>query len=146
MKQKAVKETHNRWYVQPKAQVTYSGVTMNNHVEHNGTLVSGDGENNIQTRLGVRAFGLGHASLDNQTDREFQPFIEANWIYNSEVTGISMNDVQINQSGTRNIGEIKIGLEGRLSKNTDAWFNVSQQVGSDNYTDTQGMLGVKVRF
>lgn len=124
----------------------YLGVTMSDHTEHNGTRISGKGENNIQTRLGVRAFGLGHASLDNKTDREFQPFIEANWIYNSKITGVSMNDVRISQSGTRNIGEIKVGIEGRMSKNTDVWFNVAQQVGDNSYIDTQGMLGIKVRF
>lgn len=136
----------NRWFIQPKAQVTYSGVNMDNHTESNGTQVSGNGENGIQTRLGVRLFGLGHALQDNPSDREFQPFVEANWINNSTKIGVSMDGTQINQSGTRNIGEIKAGLEGRLTKNTDIWFNVAQQVGTDNYTDTQGMLGVKVHF
>ncbi|HIC2886860.1 TPA: autotransporter outer membrane beta-barrel domain-containing protein [Morganella morganii] len=139
-------ETTNRWYVQPKAQVTYSGVKMNSHTEQNGTRVSGRGEDNIQTRLGVKVYGLGHAAKDNGTDRDFQPFAEVNWLHNTRDAGVSMNGTTVSQSGTRDIGEIKMGIEGRLTKNTDMWFNVAQQVGSDSYTDTQGMLGIKVRF
>lgn len=139
-------ETTNRWYVQPKAQVTYSGVKMDSHTEQNGTRVSGRGEDNIQTRLGVKVYGQGHAAKDNGTDRDFQPFAEVNWLHNTRDAGVSMDGSAVNQSGTRDIGEIKVGLEGRLTKNTDMWFNVAQQVGSDSYTDTQGMLGIKVRF
>lgn len=139
-------ETTNRWYVQPKAQVTYSGVKMDGHTEQNGTRVSGRGEDNIQTRLGVKVYGQGHVAKDNGTDRDFQPFAEVNWLHNTRDAGVSMDGSAVNQSGTRDIGEIKVGLEGRLTKNTGMWFNVAQQVGSDSYTDTQGILGIKVRF
>ncbi|MCG6490152.1 autotransporter outer membrane beta-barrel domain-containing protein, partial [Vibrio parahaemolyticus] len=61
-------------------------------------------------------------------------------------TGVSMDDDHVGQSGTRNIGEIKVGVEGQLTRNADIWFNVAQQAGSDHYSDTQGMLGLKYRF
>ncbi|WP_432692451.1 autotransporter outer membrane beta-barrel domain-containing protein [Morganella morganii] len=136
----------NRWYIQPKAQVTYMGVKMDTHTERGGTRVSATGEGNIQTRLGVKVYGLGQALQDKENDRHFQPFAEINWLNNSKMTGVSMNGEHISQSGTRNIGEIKVGIEGQLTRNTDIWFNVAQQAGSDNYSDTQGMLGLKYRF
>lgn len=145
-KTQSSKGNTNHWYVQPKAQLTYLGVTMGKHTEHNGTRVKGEGENSIQTRLGVKLFGQGHATQHNLTAREFQPFVEANWIYNSKATGTSMDGEKINQQGTRNIGEIKVGLEGSITTNTDMWFNIAQQVGKNSYSDTQGMLGVKLRF
>ncbi|OIX90491.1 hypothetical protein BFS13_09860 [Pantoea sp. Ae16] len=42
------------------------------------TRVSGSGERNVQTRLGVRAFIKGHSAIDEGKNRTFQPFIEAN--------------------------------------------------------------------
>lgn len=136
----------NRWYIQPKAQVTYMGVKMGTHTEKNGTRVSATGEGNIQTRLGLRVYGLGQALQDKDNDRHFQPFAEINWLNNSKTTGVSMDSEHVSQSGTRNIGEIKVGVEGQLTRNADIWFNVAQQAGSDHYSDTQGMLGLKYRF
>ena len=136
----------NRWFIQPKAQVTYMGVKMDTHTERNGTRVSATGEGNIQTRLGVKVYGLGQALQDKDNDRHFQPFAEINWLNNSKMTGVSMDDDHVGQSGTRNIGEIKVGIEGQLTRNADIWFNVAQQAGSDHYSDTQGMLGLKYRF
>lgn len=136
----------NRWYIQPKAQVTYMGVKMDTHTERRGTRVSATGEGNIQTRLGVRVYGLGQALQDKDNDRHFQPFAEINWLNNSKMTGVYMDDDHVSQSGTRNIGEIKVGVEGQLTRNADIWFNVAQQAGSDHYSDTQGMLGLKYRF
>ncbi|EBQ6151095.1 autotransporter outer membrane beta-barrel domain-containing protein, partial [Salmonella enterica subsp. enterica serovar Enteritidis] len=136
----------NRWFIQPKAQVTYMGVKMDTHTERNGTRVSATGEGNIQTRLGIRVYGLGQALQDKDNDRQFQPFAEINWLNNSKMTGVSMDDDHVGQSGTRNIGEIKVGVEGQLTRNADIWFNVAQQAGSDHYSDTQGMLGLKYRF
>ncbi|MEM8228100.1 autotransporter outer membrane beta-barrel domain-containing protein, partial [Morganella morganii] len=136
----------NRWFIQPKAQVTYMGVKMDTHTERGGTRVSATGEGNIQTRLGVRVYGLGQALQDKDNDRHFQPFAEINWLNNSKMTGVSMDDDHVGQSGTRNIGEIKVGIEGQLTRNADIWFNVAQQAGSDHYSDTQGMLGLKYRF
>ncbi len=138
--------TKTKWYVQPKAQLTYDGIKMDSHTEQNGTRVSGRGENNIQTRLGVKMFGQGHAEKDNGSARIFQPFAEVNWLHNTRNTGVSMDGNTVNISGTRDLAELKMGLEGRLNKNTDIWLNVAQQLGSDHYSDTQGMVGMKVRF
>lgn len=57
-----------------------------------------------------------------------------------------MNDVSSYQEGTRNIGELKVGVEGQLNKNLHLWGNVAQQVGDKGYSDTQGMLGIKYAF
>lgn len=136
----------NRWYIQPKAQLTYSGVKMDNHTEVNGTRVSGAGENNIQTRLGMKAFWLERDANNNTTDRTLLPFAEVNWIHNTKNTGVTMDGDTITHAGIRNIGELKVGLEGRLTENTEVHFNIAQQTGSGNYSDTQGMMGIRIRF
>jgi autotransporter family porin len=88
----------------------------------------------------------GHHAIDNGKDREFQPFIEANWIHNTKDFGTSMNAVDVKQAGSKNIGELKLGIEGQLNKQLNVWGNIGQQVGDKGYSDTSAMLGVKYNF
>ncbi|HHL2712607.1 TPA: autotransporter outer membrane beta-barrel domain-containing protein [Yersinia enterocolitica] len=133
-------------FIQPKAQVTWMGVKADEHKEANGTQVSGKGDGNIQTRLGVKAFMNGSSAQDKGKDRVFQPFIEANWVHNTEDFGTQMDGVTVKQAGAGNIAELKTGVEGQLNKRVNLWGNVSQQVGDKGYSDTAVMLGVKVNF
>ncbi|HEN3278946.1 TPA: autotransporter outer membrane beta-barrel domain-containing protein [Yersinia enterocolitica] len=140
------KSKNETYFIQPKAQITWMGVKADEHREANGTQVSGEGDGNIQTRLGVRSYMKGHHAIDNDKDREFQPFVEANWIHNTKDFGTSMNSVDVKQAGTKNIGELKLGVEGQLNKQLNVWGNVGQQLGDKGYSDTAVMLGVKYHF
>lgn len=134
------------YWLQPKAQLTWMGVKADTHTEANGTRVEGKGDGNLQTRLGMKAFIKGHSAADEGKGREFQPFVEANWIYNTRSYGVAMNGVTNYQAGTRNIGELKAGVEGQIGRNLHIWGNVAQQIGDKGYSDTQGMLGIKYAF
>ncbi|HIH4849204.1 TPA: autotransporter outer membrane beta-barrel domain-containing protein [Morganella morganii] len=136
----------NRWFIQPQAQITYHGVSADDHTERNGTRVSGSGEHNIRTRLGVKVFGLGHAAQDEGQSREFKPFAEVNWLHNTRDYGVSLDGQTISQSGARNIAEVKAGIEGQLNRSTEIWGSVGVQMGGNGYNDTQAVLGVKYRF
>ncbi|KFD20322.1 putative autotransporter protein [Yokenella regensburgei ATCC 49455] len=136
----------NQVFIQPKAQITWMGVKADNHTEINGTDVSGTGDNNIQTRLGVRAFIKGQSKLDEGSQREFEPFVEANWIYNTDNYGVNMDGVRTSMDGARNIGELKLGVEGKINRQATLWANVAQQIGDKGYSDTQGTVGVKYAF
>ncbi|CNM05152.1 autotransporter outer membrane beta-barrel domain-containing protein [Yersinia frederiksenii] len=140
------KAKNESYFIQPKAQITWMGVKADEHREANGTQVSGQGDGNIQTRLGVRSYMKGHHESDNGKDREFQPFVEANWIHNTKDFGTSMNGVDVKQAGAKNIGELKLGVEGQLNKQLNVWGNVGQQLGDKGYSDTAVMLGVKYNF
>ncbi|HDL6962652.1 TPA: autotransporter outer membrane beta-barrel domain-containing protein [Yersinia enterocolitica] len=133
-------------FIQPQAQVTWMGVKADEHKEANGTQVSGKGDGNIQTRLGVKAFMNGSGAQDKGKDRVFQPFIEANWVHNTQDFGTQMDGVTVSQAGAGNIAELKTGVEGQLNKRVNLWGNVSQQLGDQGYSDTAVMLGVKVNF
>lgn len=136
----------NEWFVQPKAQAVWMGVKANDHTEANGTRVQGSGNDNVQTRLGVKTFLKGHNKMDDGKEREFQPFVEANWIHNTHSYGVTMDESTVSQAGTRNIGELKTGVEGQLNKNLNLWGNVAQQIGDKGYSDTRAMVGVKYSF
>jgi autotransporter family porin len=140
------KNDRESYYIQPKAQVTWMGVEMDNVNESNGTRVSGSGDGNIQTRLGVRAFIKGHNKVDEGKQRTFEPFVEANWIANTKNFGSTLNGVNVSQRGTKNIGELKVGVEGQINPNLNLWGNIGQQMGDKGYSDSSAMLGVKVNF
>ncbi len=134
------------YFIQPKAQVTWMGVKADDHKEANGSNVSGEGDGNIQTRLGVKAFMNGYADQDKSKDRVFQPFVETNWIHNTKDFGTTMDGVTVKQDGAANIAEVKVGVEGQINKQVNLWGNVGQQVGNKGYSDTSVMLGVKYNF
>lgn len=140
------KNARESYYVQPKAQVTWSGVKAGDIREGNGTRVSGTGEGSVQTRLGVRAFIKGHSAIDEGKDRTFQTFAEVNWIANTKPYGVKLNGVDVRQKGTRNLGELRLGVEGQLKPGVNLWGNVAQQMGGSGYSDTGAMVGLKVSF
>lgn len=137
------KQSLNTVYIQPKGQITWMGIEADDHTEHNGTQISSDGNGNIQTRLGTRVFLKGHSKIDDGKEREFEPFVEMNWLHNTRTYSTTMNGIRINQEGARNIGQVKTGVEGQLSRNVTAWGNVSQQVGDKSYSNTEALLGIK---
>ncbi|MDM2796359.1 MULTISPECIES: intestinal colonization autotransporter adhesin MisL [Citrobacter] len=136
----------NSYWLQPKAQVVWMDVQADSHREANGTRVKDNTDGNLMTRLGVKAFINGHNAIDDGKSREFQPFVEANWIHNTQTTSVKMDDVSNDMRGTKNIGELKVGVEGQITPRLDVWSNVAQQVGDKGYSDTRGMLGVKYNF
>ncbi|HID4133842.1 TPA: autotransporter outer membrane beta-barrel domain-containing protein [Pluralibacter gergoviae] len=140
------KGSTNEWFIQPQAQAIWMGVEADNHREENGTRVHGEGDGNIQTRLGIRTFLKGHNAIDDGKEREFQPFIEANWIHNTREFGTRMNGISIHQDGSRNLGEIKTGVEGKINPKLNLWGNVGVQLGDSGYSDTAAMIGIKYNF
>ncbi|MCV5597369.1 autotransporter outer membrane beta-barrel domain-containing protein, partial [Escherichia coli] len=80
------------------------------HRESNGTLVHSNGDGNVQTRLGVKTWLKSHHKMDDGKSREFQPFVEVNWLHNSKDFSTSMDGVSVTQDGARNIAEIKTGV------------------------------------
>ncbi|MCX8981476.1 intestinal colonization autotransporter adhesin MisL [Citrobacter portucalensis] len=136
----------NSYWLQPKAQVVWMDVQADSHREANGTRVKDNTDGNLMTRLGVKAFINGHNAIDDGKSREFQPFVEANWIHNTQTTSVKMDDVSNDMCGTKNIGELKVGVEGQITPRLNVWSNVAQQVGDKGYSDTRGMLGVKYNF
>ncbi|HHQ9668517.1 TPA: autotransporter outer membrane beta-barrel domain-containing protein [Escherichia coli] len=135
--------TLNTWYVQPQAQITWMGVKDSDHTRKDGTRIETEGDGNVQTRLGVKTYLNSHHQRDDGKQREFQPYIEANWINNSKVYAVKMNGQTVSRDGARNLGEVRTGVEAKVNNNLSLWGNVGVQLGDKGYSDTQGMLGVK---
>ena len=140
------KGSRNQWFIQPHAQVVWMGVRADEWVAENGTHVKGEGDGNLMTRLGMRLWLKGHHVRDDKKNREFQPFIELNWIHHTRDFGTQVNEDSLYQNGTRNIGEMVVGLEGQINKRLHTWGNIGVQVGDNSYNDTSAVLGIKYLF
>ena len=134
------------YFLEPNIQATWMGVEADSLAEQNGTKVSSGGDGNIQTRLGMRAFIKGHNKIDNGKDRDFQPFVELNWVHNTDRFAVTMNDATIEQAGAVNLIEAKLGVEGQMSKRLQLWGNVGQQVGGQGYSNSTAMIGIRYSF
>lgn len=119
------------------------GVKSDSHTRHDGARIETEGDGNIQTRLGVKTYLNSLHKMDDGQQREFQPYVEVNWIHNTESFGVKMDGVKISRDGARNLGEVRTGVEGKLNNRLSVWGNVGVQLGDKGYSDTQGMLGVK---
>lgn len=140
------KGTDMAWYLQPQAQVVWSGIKTDSFHEDNGTKIKAKGRNNIQTRLGARAFVDINAHSYSKGTGGTQLFVEENWIHNTKAYGVEMNETTLSQRGARNLGEVKVGLNGKLTRNLHLWANASARAGTDHYRDLTGMIGVKYSF
>lgn len=139
-------EINRRWFIQPKATAAWSGVKAHEHQEANGTRVNGTGNNNLFSSVGVKAFMKGFSKRDAGRDRFFKPFAEINWIHNTESYGVKMDGVTVSPAGTRNAGEVKLGVEGRLTPHLNLTGYARHRFGSSEYADTSAVLGVKYTF
>ena len=132
----------NEIWVQPQGQLTWMGVHADRHTENNGTVVSSN-KNNVQTRLGARV-DLRSETLN--TSRNIRPFAEINWIHNTKPYAVHMNNTTVRQNGSRNTGEVRVGVEANFNQNTSVWFNLAHQMGSNSYRDTSAVFGLKYSF
>ncbi|MGL5965692.1 MAG: autotransporter outer membrane beta-barrel domain-containing protein [Kluyvera sp.] len=137
---------HSELYVQPQAQAIWMGVKNHTYTEDNGTHVQDIGNDNLQTRLGVRLYLKGHSSQDEGKQREFKPYVEANWIHNSQQYGVRMDGEEVSMSGTRNVGQLKLGVQGQLTPALNLWGGTAVDIGDAGYSDASAMLGVKYQF
>ncbi|WP_145559401.1 autotransporter outer membrane beta-barrel domain-containing protein [Yersinia mollaretii] len=137
---------NQNYFIQPKAQVVWMGVKADSHTETNGTVVTGEGNNNIQTRLGVKAFISPIPTAEKANVPAFKPYVEANWIHNTKDFGTTLDGMTVKQAGAANVAELKVGVEGQVNKQLNLWGNVGQQVGNNGYSDSSITLGVKYNF
>ncbi|KFC84163.1 autotransporter outer membrane beta-barrel domain-containing protein [Hafnia alvei] len=139
------------FYLQPKVQAIWMGVKADDHMEASKTRVASEGNGNVQTRLGIKAFMTQPSQEKEAQAQVFKPYIEATWIHNSKDFAVNMSHETtgshtFKQGGTANVAEAKLGVEGDVNKRLNVWGNVGQQVGSKGYSDTTVTFGVKYSF
>lgn len=135
-------QADTRWFQQPQAQVTWSGIQADTHRAPDGSRVSQNDDHTLQTRLGARLYAVIPAGKTLAV----KPFVEANWLHNSSDYGMQFDETTVKQNGSDNTGEVRVGLDGQLNASLAIWGYVGQQRGSHSYTQTEGSLGVRYQF
>lgn len=116
------------WVVEPHAQLIYTHIDADNFYDSHGTRYTDNQASGVQSRLGARLYG------QNAPGRYgVSPFIEANWLHNNMSNRIRMNgDVAGSRIG-RNVGEVKVGLQGLVTERLSVWGHVGAQSGSQSF-------------
>lgn len=128
-------------YLQPQAQITWMGAKMDSLTDHYGTHISGS-KNNIETRLGARLF----MEKTLESGHLVTPYLELNYYHNSKPFYTYFDETKIEQKGTRNVGEMKLGFEGKVEKDLNIWGEVGYRKGSNSYHNTTISVGLRYDF
>lgn len=136
-------ETTNGKYasftVEPHASVTWFGMEYDD-LHTDAQDVKFEGKNNVRTRLGTRV------NMTEEGNKTFNAFAEANWVHNTQEYGATISGLTVDQTGSRNQAEGRIGVDWRITKDLSAWARVGASLGSDSYSEREGSIGVRYQF
>ncbi|CAI3788609.1 hypothetical protein AHFPHNDE_02286 [Pseudomonas sp. MM227] len=133
------------FYIQPKVKLAWSSIKAEDHIERNGTVVRFGNESGISTHLAVRAF-LKNIDRGSSAGTEIKPYVEAGWIHSDKVYSVNMDRVKISQDGYRDVGEIKLGVEGEVTSRLGLSGAVGHRFGGRNYSDSVAEVSLTYGF
>ena len=131
------------WWIQPQAQLIYQGVHADNFKDAQGVDIN-HGRDNLQARMGVKTY-LNIATNGNALT-SYRPYVALNFIHNTNPYSVVINDIRYENEGSANLGELKFGVEGNVTKNSQVWLNASYIAGSHDNQAYQGNIGWKYNF
>ena len=126
-------------YVEPHVSVTWFGYEADD-VSNDIHDVTFEGKDNIRTKLGVKTYAFGKNSGG------FSPYVELNWIHNTETYGVTMSNVTVEQVGAEDQGEVRAGADWRINDAFTVWGHFGITSGSDGYSNREASLGVRYNF
>ncbi len=126
-----------------EGQVIRMGVRANNVTDSTGTVIEGTGAGNVRTRIGATLF---HLFTNDTRGTAVKPYMTLNWIHDTKRFGSEFDGVRNTIDGSRNVGEVKLGVEGKLRKNVNLWGSVGYQGGTDGFRNVEALLGAKILF
>jgi outer membrane autotransporter protein len=129
-------------FLEPEAQVLVSDYQAGTHTEQNGTVVSGQSDTSVTTRLGVRL----HGSLEEDVGMSMRPFAELNWWHGPSEQSIAFNGIRVVDPLPASRVEGKVGLQANLSTAVSLWSSLGYQVAEHDYHAAMVQMGVKVAW
>ena len=97
----------------------------------------------MRTRIGATLF---HLFTNDTRGTAVKPYMTLNWIHDTKRFGSEFDGVRNTIDGSRNVGEVKLGVEGKLRKNVNLWGSVGYQGGTDGFRNVEALLGAKILF
>ncbi|HHK9534791.1 TPA: autotransporter outer membrane beta-barrel domain-containing protein [Escherichia coli] len=123
----------------PQAQVVWQRYSADSVTDNNGTHISGQDDDNWNTRLGLRVDG----KFRNNATSMIQPFAEVNWLYTSGDVAVSFDDAETKQGIPSNRVQAKVGIQVNLDSQWSITGQVVGETGSHNYNDLNGSLNLR---
>ena len=141
---KGEKGYENATRLRLEGQVIRMGVRGGDHFERSTrTLVQGTGAGNVRTRLGLTAY---HLFTNDTAGTAVKPYLTMNWYHDTKRFGAIMDGTRDTITGSRNFGEVKLGVEGRIRKNVNFWGAAGYQQGTHGFRKLEAQLGAKILF
>ncbi len=141
---KSASGVDNATRLRVEGQVIRMGVRGGDHFEEStGTAVAGIGAGNVRTRVGLTAF---HLFSNDAKGTAVKPYLTLNWFHDTKSFGSVMDGVKDTITGSRNFGEVKVGLEGKVSKSVNLWGAAGYQQGSHGLRNVEAVVGAKILF
>jgi len=131
-----------QWVIEPQVQIGYTSYHADTHRDAGGTQIKLQDGKGIFTRIGSRLYTRSKEGAG----RTVQPFVEVNWLHNNPVGSVALNSDVINSNGPKNIGELKLGVEGALTRHWSIGANVGLQKGASHYRNVNALVGAKCRW
>ena len=87
-----------------------------------------------------------HLFTNDRTGRAIKPFLSLNWYHDTKSFGVTYAGVHDQAEGNRNFDEVKLGVEGKLSKHVNLWGAAAYQQGKQGFRNVGAFVGAKVLF
>ena len=130
-----------RVYIQPQLQTRYMAV-KGQHVEQNGTQIKPLGQDNLQSRAGIKAYL--DAKFMNHI--EVAPFVAINSLYQNKGFGVSMDGEKRLIDNNKKAFEFEMGADVKLKDKVKLWASFATQSGKHRDKNKQGQMGLKFEF
>ncbi len=136
------RSSNTEWMLVPQAQLAYTDFSTDDYLDGNNLRIHGSKAGGVFARLGTRL----HTRAMEKTN-SIQPFVEVNWLYGSAKNEMQFNQVTL-EDGTQpdNRMEVKLGLQGTISKNLKVWGQAEGQWGKDSFNRYGGQVGVNYQW
>ena len=124
------------WILEPHAQLIYNYLNADDF-SINNTRYHGNDSSGIQTRLGARFYMQRAGGHDGVV-----PFVEANWLGNYTSNKVKANNDKVSSDIGKNVGELKLGLQGKVNDRFSVWGHLGGQAGSESYRRYEAQFGL----
>lgn len=126
-------------YLEPHLAVTWFGYGADS-ISNETHDVTFSGENNVRTKLGVKAYAFAKNAND------LTPYFEVNWIHNTETYGANISGVNVEQAGADDLVETRTGFDWAVNSDWTVWGHVGYALGTDRYSEFDALAGVRYSF
>ncbi|MGC6247691.1 autotransporter outer membrane beta-barrel domain-containing protein [Bisgaard Taxon 45] len=141
--QYTVADLKHSFNIQPQAQFIWQKLNSKQHRDPQHTLIHYMGQQNMQTRLGIK-FSLDSHFL--KTHWNLKPYIAVNWLHHAKDYGITINEVVNRIEGVKQLLEYKAGIGSQFGRHLRFWLDTTHQRGKQQFKDNQLNIGFNLLF